>query len=78
MVPDYGRLEKGAAMRKDLPWMSFFIHVLGVADTYASADEVSAEVLGLAAGDRHAVEAARIHLISSRGRSVSRERWGAR
>jgi hypothetical protein len=45
--------------------MSIFIHVLGAARTYAAADEVSAEVVGLAAGDRHAVEAARIHLISS-------------
>jgi hypothetical protein len=52
-------------MGKDLPWMSIFIHVLGAADTDAAADEVSAEVLGLAAGHREAVEAARIRLISA-------------
>src|SRR5438093_1540175 len=52
-------------MVEDASWLSIFMHVLGTADLAAASDEVSAEVVGLANGDRRSVEAARVHLISS-------------
>jgi len=66
--PDGARLgaaQEGGLMVEDASWLSIFMHVLGTADLAAASDEVSAEVVGLANGDRRSVEAARVHLISS-------------
>ena len=59
------RLKKGASMVEQAAWLSIFTLVLGAARDAAAADEVSAEVVGLAEGDRRVIEAARVHLIVS-------------
>jgi len=48
-------------------WLSIFALALRAADTQAASDEVSAEVVALAQGNRSAVEAARVHSIASFG-----------
>src|SRR5437660_1184814 len=52
-------------MVSDPAWLSIFMLVHAAAELGAASDEVSAEVVGLAHGDRRAVEAARVHVISS-------------
>jgi hypothetical protein len=48
-------------------WLSIFALALGAADTEAAPDEISAEIVALAEGNRSAVEAARVHSIASFG-----------
>jgi hypothetical protein len=50
-------------MRDGTAWQGIFLHVLDVDAEATRTDEVSAELLGLAARDRCAVEAARVHVM---------------
>jgi hypothetical protein len=46
-------------------WQLIFLHVFDVAALGASPDEVAAEVLALARGDRNAIDTARVHVLGS-------------
>jgi hypothetical protein len=52
-------------MIEQAAWLSILTLVLRTARGAAAADEVSAEVVGLAQGDRRVIEAARVHLMVS-------------